>query len=234
MTVKKRALSLLFALAFLITVFPLGTMQAKAVENNMPTIIVDTVEAVPGSEVTVNVSIKNNPGILGATLTLSFGDGLTLTKATSGDNNAFSAMVLTKPGKLVSPCNFVWDGQELTAEDIKDGSLLALTFQVSEEAKLGKTIPIEISYDLFDQNLSAVQANVSNGGITVKGDTLGDVNGDGIFSLSDVILLARYLVNLEMLSKEQLDVADVNHDGKATNADVVKLARILADLESFE
>ena len=135
MTVKKRALSLLFALAFLITVFPLGTMQAKAVENNMPTIIVDTVEAVPGSEVTVNVSIKNNPGILGATLTLSFGDGVTLTKATSGDNNAFSAMVLTKPGKLVSPCNFVWDGQELTAEDIKDGSLLALTFQVSEEAK---------------------------------------------------------------------------------------------------
>ena len=234
MTVKKRALSLLFALAFLITLFPLGTMQAKAVENNMPTIIVDTVEAVPGSEVTVNVSIKNNPGILGATLTLSFGDGLTLTKATSGDNNAFSAMVLTKPGKLVSPCNFVWDGQELTAEDIKDGSLLALTFQVSEEAKLGKTIPIEISYDLFDQNLSAVQANVSDGGITVKGDTLGDVNGDGIFSLSDVILLARYLVNLETLSKEQLDVADVNHDGKATNADVVKLARILADLESFE
>ena len=234
MTVKKRALSLLFALAFLITVFPLGTMQAKAVENNMPTIIVDTVEAVPGSEVTVNVSIKNNPGILGATLTLSFGDGLTLTKATSGDNNAFSAMVLTKPGKLVSPCNFVWDGQELTAEDIKDGSLLALTFQVSEEAKSGKTIPIEISYDLFDQNLSAVQANVTNGGITVKGDTLGDVNGDGIFSLSDVILLARYLVNLETLSKEQQDVADVNHDGKATNADVVKLARILADLESFE
>lgn len=234
MTVKKRALSLLFALAFLITVFPLGTMQAKAVENNMPTIIVDTVEAVPGSEVTVNVSIENNPGILGATLTLSFGDGVTLTKATSGDNNAFSAMVLTKPGKLVSPCNFVWDGQELTAEDIKDGSLLALTFQVSEEAKSGKTIPIEISYDLFDQNLSAVQANVTNGGITVKGDTLGDVNGDGIFSLSDVILLARYLVNLETLSKEQLDVADVNHDGKATNADVVKLARILADLESFE
>ena len=234
MTVKKRALSLLFALAFLITVFPLGTMQAKAVENNMPTIIVDTVEAVPGSEVTVNVSIKNNPGILGATLTLSFGDGVTLTKATSGDNNAFSAMVLTKPGKLVSPCNFVWDGQELTAEDIKDGSLLALTFQVSEEAKSGKTIPIEISYDLFDQNLSAVQANVTNGGITVKGDTLGDVNGDGIFSLSVVILLARYLVNLETLSKEQLDVADVNHDGKATNADVVKLARILADLESFE
>ena len=168
MTVKKRALSLLFALAFLITLFPLGTMQVKAVENNMPTIIVDTVEAVPGSEVTVNVSIKNNPGILGATLTLSFGDGLTLTKATSGDNNAFSAMVFTPPGKLVSPCNFVWDGQKLTEEDIKDGSLLALTFQVSEEAKSGKTIPIEISYDLFDQNLSAVQANVTNGGITVR------------------------------------------------------------------
>ena len=75
---------------------------------------------------------------------------------------------------------------------------------------------------------------MTNGGVAVKGDTLGDVNGDGTFSLSDVIVLARYLVNLETLSKDQLDVADVNHDGKATNADVVKLARILADLESFE
>lgn len=234
MTGKKRAVSLLFAGALLITLFPFGTMRAKAVEDNMPTIIVDTVEAVPGSEVTVNVSIKNNPGILGATLTLSFGDGLTLTKATSGDNNAFSALVLTKPGKFVSPCNFVWDGQELTEEDIKDGSILVLTFQVSEEVKAGKTIPIELSYDLFDQNLGAVQANVTNGGVAVKGDTLGDVNGDGTFSLSDVIVLARYLVNLQTLSKDQLDVADVNHDGKATNADVVKLARILADLESFE
>lgn len=143
---KKRVSSLLLALVLLVSLLPLGTLSAKAAESNAPTISVESVEAFPGSTVTVNVDIKNNPGILGAKLTLSYGEGLTLTAAASPENNAFGALSFTKPGKLASPCNFVWDGTKLNEEDIKDGSILTLTFQVSDGVQEGQSIPVELSY----------------------------------------------------------------------------------------
>ena len=108
---KKRVSSLLLALVLLVSLLPLGTLSAKAAESNAPTISVESAEAFPGSTITVNVNVKNNPGILGQTLTVSYGEGLTLMTAVSPEDNAFSALNLMKPGKFVSPCNLCGTGQ---------------------------------------------------------------------------------------------------------------------------
>lgn len=60
-----------------------------------PTITVDSTTAKAGTSVTVDVSVKDNPGILGMTLNVKYDDGLTLTTGQSGD--AFSALTMTKP-----------------------------------------------------------------------------------------------------------------------------------------
>ena len=70
-----------------------------------------TASLCPGSTVSVNVSIKDNPGILGSVLRVEYDSKLTLTDAKSGE--AFSTLVMTKPGKFGSPSKFVWDGQDL-------------------------------------------------------------------------------------------------------------------------
>ena len=135
---KKKQIPAIGALILFIAVF-IGAGQAFALTDEAtvktaavttPVVSVEQVSAAPGESVEVNISIENNPGILGATFTLTYDEQLTLTNAQAGD--AFGALSMTKPGKFTSPCNFVWDGQELEEEDIKDGVILTLTFQVSE------------------------------------------------------------------------------------------------------
>lgn len=233
---KKRVSSLLLALVLLVSLLPLGTLSAKAAESNAPTISVESVEAFPGSTVTVNVDIKNNPGILGAKLTLSYGEGLTLTAAASPENNAFGALSFTKPGKLASPCNFVWDGTKLNEEDIKDGSILTLTFQVSDGVQEGQTIPVELSYaegdivgeDIVGGDLKPVTIKMENSGIKVINYILGDVNRDKVVTPVDLIMLRRHLAGgYDNLNTDTL-AADVDKNGVVNVLDLLYIRRHIA------
>jgi uncharacterized repeat protein (TIGR02543 family) len=134
-----------------------------------PMIYVSSVSAKPGdTSVQVVVSVKNNPGILGMTLKLAYDDSvLTLTKATNG--SAMSALTMTAPGKFVNGCNFVWDAMELAADDIKDGEILILTFNVSAGAT--GVYPIAMSYtagDIFDQDWNDLEIVLREGYVTIS------------------------------------------------------------------
>ena len=56
----------------------------------------------------------------------------------------------------------------------------------------------------------------------------GDLDGDGLISSADAVMLARYLVDLTDLTDKQLQAADVDRDGAITSGDSVRLARFLA------
>lgn len=57
----------------------------------------------------------------------------------------------------------------------------------------------------------------------------GDINGDGVISSADAVLLARYLVDLVVFSDAQLYRADINGDGDITSADAVLIAKLLVN-----
>ncbi len=58
----------------------------------------------------------------------------------------------------------------------------------------------------------------------------GDVNRDGSVSNSDLILVARHVVNLITLTGEQFTLADMNGDGAITNTDIITVARKIVGL----
>lgn len=104
----KKIISLFMSILMLmLCVFQINVLA----DENAPMIIVESVSDSPGATVDVAVKVKNNPGILGATLTFTYDKELTLVDATAGD--AFSVLTMTKPGKYTSPCKFTWDGQEV-------------------------------------------------------------------------------------------------------------------------
>lgn len=134
---------------------------------NDPTLMVGSTPAKAGETVKVAVEVKNNPGIAGAKLLVSYDSGLTLVSASSGE--AFATLDYTAPQSLFSGCPFNWDS--LDAESKTDGSVLVLTFKVSESMASGDELNISVSYlsgDVYDKDLNDVELDLIGGKIIIK------------------------------------------------------------------
>lgn len=221
----KKSISLLLSIVLILSIFaPIAVFA-----DGNPVITVQSVAETAGSTVNIAVTIKNNPGILGATLKFSYDDNLTLLNASSGE--AFSALTMTKPGNFSSPCNFVWDGQDLNDDDIKDGNVITLKFAVDENTAAGTKCMINVSYDsgdIVDKNLSAINPELVNGCITVIDYLPGDLNSDRKINSTDIIMLRRHIAGKYEQTINEL-AGDVNADGKFNSTDIITLRRYVAD-----
>ena len=227
MKIAKKIIVSVLAAAMIVTGCPSHYVKADTAKKQV-TLSVQNQTAKPGATVDVTVDVKDNPGILGAAVSLKYDEGRTLTDATAGD--AFSSLVLTKPGKMQSPCKFVWDGQEITADDIKDGTILKLSFKVSDTAKSGESYKISVSCDagdMVDADLNAVDVKTEDGEIGISAFTPGDLNEDNKINSTDVIMMRRQIAGgYEQTINEK--ACDVNEDGRINSADVILVRRYIA------
>lgn len=222
---QKRIISLILSLLMMMSLFtPFSAFAAE----NVTTITVSNVSDTAGSTVSVVVAIKNNPGILGATLTFDFGDELQLVGASNGE--AFAALQMTQPGILQSPCNFVWDGQEISDEDVRDGNILTLRFKIPDDAEAGTKYKIAASYmvgDILDNYLKPVIVEIVDGSIEVNDFTYGDVNSDKSINSGDTILIRRHIAG-GYNQNIKVEAADVNVDSSINSGDTILVRRHIA------
>lgn len=120
-------------------------------------------------QATVNIRVLNNPGIMGAVLKIAVDDKV-FTFA-EGKNTQYPGLTLTCPGSgtTASPYKFMLDALELSADDEKDGTLFAVTFNIKDAAEAG-SYNIVISYengDIFDKNYKDPKVVLENGTITI-------------------------------------------------------------------
>ena len=220
----RKTIATLLSVVMLFTLFTPFTVSAEAT----PVISVESVTDIAGATVNVDVTIENNPGILGATLALTYDDGLTLVNATEGE--AFSALMMTKPGAFTSPCNFLWDGQEINAGNIKDGTILSLKFKISENANAGDEYAVNLSYasgDIFDANVQPIDIAINSGSISIVDYLPGDLNGDRTVNSGDIILLRRHVAGGYQQTINE-SAGDVNSDGKQNSGDIILIRRYVA------
>lgn len=201
--------------AVLMALFWILPCTVYAEEPQRTEIAVEQVSAEPGERVEVQVQVKNNPGILGASLKVAFGSSLKLMAAENGD--AFAALSMTAPGRFASGCTFVWYGEKITDQQVQNGTILKLWFLVLEDAVPGVTETIAISYqngDIFDAALQPVSCHLKNGGVSIvqRGNGIQCTSvlsvGDKIYaeyqSTSDAadvtVLLAAYFDNGQLAS----------------------------------
>lgn len=237
MTHTKKILSFVLALVFVFTSIPLTTVFAA--ESSDIKVEADSVSGLPGEEVTVDVKIKGNPGIVSPQLNIAFGDGLTLIKAEQG--SVFSTFGFTKPNQLINGigmkgnARFTWSGDNIAAENIKDGTILTLTFKIDENAELGKTYSIKISGMFIDTDLNDLLVDWGKGSVTVIDYIPGDVNNDNLVNSKDVTLICRYIVDGCKYDPNGYAVninasaADVNDDGLVNSKDVTLICRYIVD-----
>jgi len=138
------------------------------VESTDPAFVLSDVTASAGeTNVVVTVSVKNNPGILGAIFSISYDDSvLTLTGASNGVTA--NGVSYTPPAQYKNPTTFVWDAQDLTWTD--DSVILTLTFSVSNTAANGDyAVTLNYDpYDVFDENGDPINFVVTNATVEVR------------------------------------------------------------------
>lgn len=223
-----RFAALLLTLVMILTVIPMNAISSIAVSASdftEPTIFVDSKYSAAGSTVTVDVAIANNPGIAGATLTVAYDQLLTLTAAANGE--AFSNLTFTKPGSFSNPSRFLWDSE--SGETKKDGTILTLTFEVSESASSDANLNIEISSnlgDFYDEDMDTVNLQLVNGNITVIDYLPGDVNADGVVNGKDVTMVRRHIVG-GYDQTINVSAANVNGDNTINGKDVTAIRRYI-------
>ena len=198
-------------------------VSEKTIPEDAPQIVVNSVKTTAGSTVEVKIELKNNPGILGAVLGIAYDEGLELISAEKGV--ALASLDFTKPGSFESPCNFAWD--VLEGQDTTDGVVLVLTFRVLENAMDGDKYNIYVTWiSGVDEDLNPVDMATMNGEISIISYIPGDVNGDEIIDIADVILIRRYITGGYGVEVPE-NAADVNKDGVVDIADVILIRRYI-------
>ena len=180
-----------------------------------------------GYTVNVTIDIQNNPGILGAILTMKYDSRLTLIGVNTGA--AWNTLTFTEPGAYTSECNFVWDGDMVA--DYNNGTIITLTFEIPYDAMVGDIFAIDLSYtegNIVGEDLTPAEIYIENGNIVVD-NIRGDVNDDGIVDVADIIALRRYMAggyNIDI----NVDQSDLNDDGIITILDIIQLREYILSI----
>lgn len=234
----KRSLSLFLTLIMLLSIFPV--QYVAAADDAGPALSIESKSATPGSTVTINISILDNPGIVAADLRLEFDEALTLVETEAG--KAFSALSFTPPRDMSSPCILSWAGESVTDEQIQDGTIVTLTFMVSENAEVDTTANLTISCDSANDNdLYPVEIAVAEGAISIVDFMYGDVDNNFKINAADMTLIQRYLADGGRNNNENGYNVNINEkaadtflDNKISAADVTVLKRWKAQWKDYE
>ena len=129
------------------------------------------------------------------------------------------------------------------AAAIPAGEIVVLTYQVGEETADGDyTVTLTDAFTedgnafiAADDSVLRVDGTVAAGKITVKSVLYGDVNGNGVVDMSDLITLRRHLAGWEGYELENLnqEAMDVFADGDINMNDAIALARHLAEWDAY-
>ena len=230
---KNRIIAMLMAIVMTISLVPSMLLNASAADVSGPTFSVESTWAVAGSTIEVNVNIDNNPGLYGATLNISWSEGLTLVDAENG--SVFNGLAFQEPSRYQSTgTNFLWYGTNL--REVQDGTVLKLTFQVADDVLPTSRLTVNISgKGLTDINDNVISANYVPGNIRVIDYLPGDTTSDGEITTADLVDLAKYISDGCITDPDGFHVsindsaADVNDDGEISTLDLVLIAKYISD-----
>ncbi|WP_288619166.1 cohesin domain-containing protein [uncultured Eubacterium sp.] len=139
-------------------------------QDGIPTVAVSNTDAKAGQKVKVPVYVVSNPGILGMTLSLSYDESI-MQLVNVQEGEAFKDVLdMNYSKQLKSGCTFLWDGEDITTDQILDGKILILEFKILKSAPVGKS-PIVLLCDtdgVVDRDIQPIDLRLENGSVTIR------------------------------------------------------------------
>ncbi len=187
----------------------------KANAVSAGTITVGTVQGRPGSEVTVDLTLDKNLGIMMLLFLVEY-DHSKL-EFLGGEDGSLTGWTFGTEGSRA-----LWDGEkDYTAA----GVIAKLRFKITDSATDGDVTVSLSAMEAGNQNEQEINFTSNAGTVKIVSRLPGDCNSDGKVNGMDLVRLRRYLVGDNV--KIDLSNADVTGDGKVTGMDLVRLRRYL-------
>ena len=153
------------------------------------TLTVSSATASQGKEVSLNVSLAGNPGIIGINFQITYDKTrLKLIGYADGAMKDWSVGI----GESEKA---IWIDE---AADVINGNILTLKFQVLDNAPDGLAEVTVTGFKAAALDESAVNANIVTGGVIVTSWISGDVNDDGEVDIFDCVRLKKYLAGMSV------------------------------------
>lgn len=230
---QKRLISFLCVMVMLLGMFPCGTPAAAAVTAGTPVVTVEQRWATGGQTIELDISIENNPGIIGGKFTVSWAEELELISAESKE--AFDELNYQKPSNFNrNGTNFMWYGDSVS--EVLDGTFLTLTFKVKDGVTTEKNLAVHVvAKDVLNMNKEAVAVDCISGGVRIINYIPGDVSGDGVIDMFDITDLAQYISDDCTTDPDGFNVsvndsaADVDDNGAIDMLDLVLICQYVSD-----
>ena len=188
----------------------------------MPQIVVDSKTTHAGDTITVNVSVKNNPGIIAMLLHIEYDSSvLELQKATGKDFEDVSFGPLDH-----QPFTVFWE-DSIHPNTTTNGSVVELVFKVKDDAAFGQTA-ITVTYDeenIFNSDFENIFFEALSGTVDILKYQPGDLNRDASVNMKDYALFRQYLTGWDV--DIELSVADLNGDAIVNMKDLALLRQWL-------
>jgi hypothetical protein len=168
----KKNITKVFAV-LLAAVMLLSVAVLNACGASKGNIVIGKAEGKAGDNVSVTVSLENNPGIITMYLELTY-DQSRLTLVSAEDSKLLSDSMFS--GQTTTfPYNMNWDGSVSHSNITDNGTICTLNFKILDNAPTGDAF-VKISYDpnnVFNYNLNNVAFDVNDGKITVTSSETG-------------------------------------------------------------
>ena len=190
-----------------------------------------SVTGVIGKNVTMYISIADNPGIVSLNNSIIYDESvMTLTSVT--DLEILNGYKTPSP-TVSSPYILRWVDSLSLENNTQNGRIAALTFSINENAAVGNYEVTVKHNEARNSDGEKYDFAAATATVTVINVIKGDVDDDGRITDWDAILLNRYLSGWNV---EVVELAcDIDENGEVTDWDVILLERYLAgwDVKEF-
>ena len=212
----KKALSLFLVTALILTCF---SLHSFALDN--PEYVLESKSIQAGEAFSLEVGIKNNPGIVSLRFKVEY-DSSALELVGASDTGLLNGY--TAPSSVISsPYTLRWADSLAYNNNSENGTVATLNFVAKSTASSGAYYVVITPVEARDFNGEKISFASITAAVVIE-DVLakGDVNADGQVSLEDYALIKAYLQG-EELSSQQLKSADLDGDGAVDAFDLFYL-----------
>lgn len=141
----------------------------KIRQTGKTTLVVENVQVQEKDSIKVRVWIVNNPGIVGMTSLLSYDQNVLSLKSAKCDPKFQDILTFNYSKDSADGCVFLWTGETLREDQIFDGVLMTMKFEIKNNEKNIKT-PIRLIPEIngtYDNDLNEVEVMTDNGYVTI-------------------------------------------------------------------